>query len=152
MELAGCVGRAIERSRDSDFSAWGPSKLMSRNKHNYTVSTQAQERNRVHTSFSSSQSCRQEWAEKYMEVEMYAHLPRARAPDRLRKPKHAAHASLSKFRNTSVHSDRGPRAWGSGAIARCVEQHQKTTIVTSIVIVALVLGGPERVRVVLSSS
>ena len=26
--------------------------------------------------------------------------------------------------HTSVHSDRGPRAWGSGACARCVEQQQ----------------------------
>ena len=26
--------------------------------------------------------------------------------------------------HTSVHSDRGPRAWGSGEYARCVEQQQ----------------------------
>ena len=39
--------------------------------------------------------------------------------------------------HTSVHSDRGPRAWGSGGCARCVEQQQQQ---------------PEVVRVVLNSS
>ena len=28
--------------------------------------------------------------------------------------------------HTSGHSDRGPRAWGSGECARCVEQQQQT--------------------------
>jgi hypothetical protein len=42
------------------------------------------------------------------------------------------HGSHSRPGHTSVHSDRGPRAWGSGAYARCVEQQQ--TVAPSVLL------------------
>ena len=64
--------------------------------------------------------------------------------------------------HTSVHSDSGPCAWGSGVCARCVEQHQHSSSVRarvvlnssstlsamppSIAIATPVLGGPGTMR------
>ena len=39
--------------------------------------------------------------------------------------------------HTSVHSERGPRAWGSGANARCVEQQQQTRDRASLLVPSL---------------
>ena len=82
-----------------------------------------------------------------------------RQPGALSSPKlrrltagvNTSRVSMGCVGHTSVHSDSGSCAWGSGVCARRVEQQQQA-MPPSIAIATPVLGGPGTMRVVLNSS